>query len=55
VSDWKDADFVQACQQRGLRIAPIRAGVIRAVMYHQVDDAAVAQALAVIRDVLENR
>lgn len=55
VSDWKDADFVQACQQRGLRIAPIRAGVMRAVMYHQIDDAAVEQSLAVIRDVLENR
>lgn len=55
VSDWNDAEFVQACRQRGLRIAPIRAGVMRAVMYHQIDDSAVEQSLAVIRDVLENR
>lgn len=55
VSGWSDSAFVQACQQHGLRIAPIRAGVMRAVMYHQVDDAAVEQSLAVIRDVLENR
>lgn len=51
---WSDAEFVSACQQQGLRIAPIRAGVMRAVMYHQIDDAAVEQAIAVIRNVLEN-
>lgn len=54
VPGWQDAAFVQACHQHGLRIAPIRAGVMRAVMYHQVDDHAVEHALSVIRRVLEN-
>ncbi len=55
VPGWDDMAFVQACREHDLRIAPIRAGVMRAVMYHQVDDAAVDLALDVIRRVLENR
>lgn len=50
-----DMAFVQACREHDLRIAPIRAGVMRAVMYHQVGDADVDRALDVIRTVLENR
>lgn len=55
VPGWDDMAFVQACREGGLRIAPIRAGVMRAVMYHQVSDADVEHALNVVRAVLENR
>ncbi len=55
VEGWQDAAFVDACRLRGLRIAPIRAGVMRAVMYHQIDDQAVEKALEVVRRVIEKR
>lgn len=47
-----DATFVAACSARGLRIAPISAGRIRAVFYHQISDADVEVAAAIIADVL---
>ncbi|MBU3741947.1 MAG: low specificity L-threonine aldolase [Candidatus Kapabacteria bacterium] len=39
-----DHTFIRECVQRGLRIAPIKPGTMRAVFYHQVsmDDAAAA-------------
>ena len=55
VPGWQDAAFVQACQQQGLRIAPIRSGVMRAVMYHQISDDACNEASGIVRRVLENR
>lgn len=47
-----DASFVRACADRGLRIAPISAGRIRAVFYHQVSDNDVATAAGIIAEVL---
>lgn len=47
-----DATFVGACAERGLRIAPISAGRIRAVFYHQVSDDDVAAAAGIIAEVL---
>lgn len=47
-----DSTFVSACAARGLRIAPISAGRIRAVFYHQISDADVDTAAAIIADVL---
>ena len=55
VPGWQDAAFVQACQEQGLRIAPIRSGVMRAVMYHQISDEACNEASGIVRRVLENR
>ncbi len=47
-----DAQFVAACAERGLRIAPIYPGTMRAVMYHQVTTDMVRQATAILHDVL---
>ncbi len=55
VGGWSDADFVAACTTKGLRIAPIQHGVLRAVFYHQISDADVAEAVEVIRSVLSER
>lgn len=55
VRGWTDDDFVKACHAKGLRIGPIRPGVLRAVFYHQVTDANVAEAGEIIRSVLAER
>ena len=55
VGGFADADFVKACAAKGLRLAPIRPGVLRAVFYHQITDAQVAEAGEVIRSVLTER
>lgn len=55
VRGWSDADFVQACAAKGLRIAPIRPGVLRAVFYHQITDADAKTAAEVIGSVISER
>lgn len=47
-----DASFVQRCADRGLRIAPISPGTMRAVFYHQITTPMVHEAIAIINDVL---
>jgi threonine aldolase len=47
-----DAQFVADCAERGLRIAPIYPGTMRAVMYHQVTTEMVNRAAAILHDVL---
>lgn len=47
-----DASFVAACQQRGLRIAPISPGRMRAVVYHQISDQDIEAASDIVADVL---
>jgi threonine aldolase len=47
-----DAQFVADCAERGLRIAPIYPGTMRAVMYHQVTSEMVYRAAAILHDVL---
>lgn len=47
-----DVTFVAACRERGLRIAPISAGRMRAVFYHQISDDDVATSASIIADVL---
>jgi threonine aldolase len=48
----EDAQFVADCAERGLRIAPIYPGTMRAVMYHQVTSEMVYRAAAILHDVL---
>lgn len=55
VGGWTDVDFISACSAKGLRIAPIRRGVLRAVFYHQITDAQAAEAGEVIQSVLSER
>lgn len=52
VRGYTDADFVQACAAKGLRVAPIRNGVLRAVFYHQITDAQVVEAGEIVANVL---
>ncbi len=52
VDGMDDATFVAACHARGLRIAPISRGRLRAVFYHQITDADTSAAAAIIADVL---
>jgi hypothetical protein len=52
VSGMDDASFIDACAKRGLRIAPISAGRIRAVFYHQISDDDAATAAEIVLDVL---
>lgn len=52
VPTFTDAAFVEACFSKGLRVAPIKPGTMRAVFYHQVSDADAATAVDVIRNVL---
>jgi hypothetical protein len=47
-----DAAFIAGCQQRGMRIAVIRPGLMRAVFYHQITDDDVATSASIIADVL---
>ncbi|MBK6290172.1 MAG: aminotransferase class I/II-fold pyridoxal phosphate-dependent enzyme [Ignavibacteria bacterium] len=47
-----DAEFIAACFEKGLRIAPIKPGTMRAVFYHQVSDADRAEAAGIVRSVL---
>jgi threonine aldolase len=53
VKGMTDAEFVGACQSHGLRIAPIKPGTMRAVFYHQVDDAMTDAAIDAIRLILQ--
>lgn len=48
----RDAEFVEGCAHRGLRIAPIYPGTMRAVMYHQISTAMVERALTILRETL---
>jgi threonine aldolase len=48
-----DAEVVEACAQRGLRIAPIKPGLLRAVWYHQISDEDTEQAVAILRDAIQ--
>ena len=52
VRDLDDAQFIAACQQRGMRIATIRPGIMRAVFYHQISDDDVRTSASIIADVL---
>jgi len=47
-----DAELVDACARRGLRLAPIYPGAMRVVMYHQISTQMVDQAIAILLDVL---
>lgn len=47
-----DAELVDACSKRGLRIAPIYPGTMRVVMYHQISTQMVDEAIAILHDVL---
>ena len=47
-----DTSFVEAMQDRGVRVAPIKPGVIRAVMYHQITMEEAEAAAAAVLDVL---
>lgn len=46
-----DEAFVTACADKGLRIATIKPGTMRAVFYHQITDADLDQATSIIRSV----
>jgi threonine aldolase len=52
VKDMDDAAFIAGCQQRGMRIAVIRPGLMRAVFYHQITDDDVETSASIIADVL---
>lgn len=49
------AAFVAACADRGVRLNAMGPRTVRAVTHHQVDDAGVARALAVMAEVIELR
>ena len=49
-----DATLVSACAARGLRIAAIYPGTMRAVMYHQVTTDMVQEAASILLDVLSD-
>lgn len=53
VDGMTDAEFVGACAARGLRIAPIKPGTMRAVFYHQVSDEMTDAAIDAIRLILQ--
>lgn len=53
VDQLADAEVVDACAQRGLRIAPIKPGLLRAVWYHQISDEDTEQAIAILRDAIQ--
>ena len=48
-----DAPFMEAMHQRGVRVAPIRPGVMRAVMYHQISMEQAETAAQAVRDALD--
>ncbi len=50
-----DADFVSQLFDRGVRIAPIRPGVMRAVFYHQISSAQMLEAAEAIAQVVANQ
>jgi len=52
VPGFTDAEFVGACSDRGLRIAPIKPGTMRAVFYHQVSDDHKEMATTIIKSIL---
>lgn len=47
-----DAAMVDACAERGVRIAPIKPGTLRAVWYHQISDADTDTAIEAVRDAI---
>lgn len=47
-----DAEIMVGCAERGLRIAPIKTGTMRAVFHHQIGDDAVETAASIIADVV---
>lgn len=49
------AGFVLACSSRGVRLNAMGRSTLRAVTHHQVDDAGLARALAVMTSVMERR
>lgn len=49
-----DAAVVDACVERGVRIAPIKPGTLRAVWYHQISDADTDTAIEAVRDAIVN-
>ncbi len=46
-----DAEIVSACFERGLRVAPIQPGIMRAVFYHQISDEQTRTAASIVREV----
>lgn len=52
VHDMDDTTFIAACHERGMRIATIRPGHMRAVFYHQISDDDVRTSASIIADVL---
>lgn len=52
VSGMDDATFMAACLSRGLRIATISPGRMRAVFYHQITDEDVSTCVGIIAEVL---
>ncbi len=48
-----DAPFMEAMHARGVRVAPIRPGVMRAVMYHQISMEQAETAAQAVRDALD--
>lgn len=55
VPSMTDEEFVSACHINGLRIAPIRAGVMRAVFYHQISEDDAQTAAEIIASILNSR
>lgn len=49
-----DSVIVRDCEQRGLRIAPITPGTLRAVWYHEVTDAQTDLAAEILLDVVRS-
>lgn len=52
VDGMDDTAIVANCSAKGLLIAPIKAGTLRCVFYHQITDAMTAQAVAIVKDVV---
>ena len=48
-----DAPFMEAMHERGVRVAPIRPGVMRAVMYHQISMDQAETAAQAVREALD--
>ena len=47
-----DAEILQRCLERGLRIAPIKPGVLRAVFHHQISLVEAEAAAQIVTDAL---
>ncbi len=55
VPSMTDAEFIASCSEKGLRVAPIKPGAMRAVFYHQISAEETAQAAEIIAEVLRIR